>query len=1608
MIFYAFERRFAHENRITHQHEKENEDCQKVHLLTISYISKSGGEIMRKRFLTFVLSFVLILTTGFFVGQGGQAKAANEGSTITRAEWLHNLAETFEMTVEDENYPDNYFSDVDSSHEYYYDILLAVQFGVVNAEAGDPVYPDEPTTRAFASETLNYCLGYQLDEGSSYTFSDSSTVENKDAAQIAVNRRWFSLVNGAFSPDTNVTAAEVSTMLEDAKAVWTSTDVDVNHNNTYSFADGIIDITQATGTYILDDGRIYISECPENIVAGNQFAVELNGIPCVYLAANVEKEGADLIVTGTEVDHDKAYDSIDIQGTVDAGALQIGEAAEGLKAEYVESVENVASPSSLNDRARGSIDLNKKTKLSVSGKHTLGDGQSVSVKAEMKNAKIDYAVSLTGETFVKLHGNANINVSFSFDTMKAIGMDEITLVPAQVPGIGGLDLIMELSAGGKFTGQTKGYMAVGLSYSRGNGMRIIKNFNASSFNFTCEANASAGLKVRLGITGKLLPFNGYVYVAAGGKAVLKHTSYQSGDPKSCSTFAAYLYASAGASASLKLGSNTGVLDKEYEIYGEKNSPLRVYHHYEDGMEVMGCSRGNDYKYYTKAGSNLWGSRWTGANGVYGYDSGGNSIAMYTYSVDSNGNATITKYNGNAAYVYIPEQIDGYTVTMIGENAFKSKGLREVVIPDSVLRIGKSAFEKCTNLRSIDLSSKLKTIDSRAFYECGSLTGIDMPDTVTSIGTYTFYNCTSLTDVKLSELILEIPSRAFANCASLNTVELPDAITSISIYAFHNCTALESVKLPKGLTNLGSRAFMNCSSLSHAWIPKKLNSCGFYEYEGAFPAYGGPFTGCTNLTDIEFESGTTKIPQALLYSCSGIVEITIPDTVTSIGMYGLASCSNLKTVKGMQSVTSIGTFAFQGDTKLENIELPRRLESINAGAFRNCDSLQELTVPKSLSYVGWDYSIVGVGVGKAGVFAGNTLKEIYFEEGCTSVPSRLCIGATSLEHIHFSQSMERIGEYSFSGCSALQEIEFTDNIYDIDNYAFNCCVSVSALKLNNGLQYIEEGAFYDCESISSVTLPDTVISLGDGAFWNCMTMENILISRNLKSIGNTAFQCCYALNDVVIPDNITSIGNNCFRFCTSLSDINIPYGMDSIGSAAFEGCTALAEITIPDSVTYIGSSCFSGCEILENVNLGLGISTIPSSAFQNCAELKKIIIPRYCETIGANAFKENVNLSEVTIPANVNSISNNAFSYPSKITIKGINGSYAESFANSDEYTFVPIDIKSTKLNFYQDELNFSRLRESKVLPLSILPLDSTSVITYISEDEKVAIAKNGVVTSQGYGTTKITVTSDNGLEDVITVNVIGTVGDACQHTSTEIKNAKTANCTQAGYTGDTVCKDCGKVIKKGKSINAVGHSKVTSTAKATVNRSGSIVTKCNVCGTVISHTAIPYPKTITLSKTSVTYSGKVQKPAIMVKGSDGKKISSSNYTLTYSSDCKSVGKHTVKITFKGNYDGSASKSFTIAPKGTNISKLSAVSKGFTAKWKKQKKQTTGYEIQYSTSSKFSKAKKLVISKNSVTSKKITKLKKKKKYYVRIRTYKTVNNVKYYSAWSKTKLVMTKK
>ena len=125
-----------------------------------------------------------------------------------------------------------------------------------------------------------------------------------------------------------------------------------------------------------------------------------------------------------------------------------------------------------------------------------------------------------------------------------------------------------------------------------------------------------------------------------------------------------------------------------------------------------------------------------------------------------------------------------------------------------------------------------------------------------------------------------------------------------------------------------------------------------------------------------------------------------------------------------------------------------------------------------------------------------------------------------------------------------------------------------------------------------------------------------------------------------------------------------------------------------------------------------------------------------------------------------------------------------------------------------------------------------------------------------------------------------------------------------------------------------------------------------------------------------------------------------DYTVTYATGRKNVGTYKVTVKFKGNYTGTKTASFVINPPKTSLTSVVAGSKRFTAKWTKKSKQVvTGYQIQYATSSSFKRAKTVNVTSYKTVSKLVKSLKGKTRYYVRVRTYKTVGKTKYYSSWS---------
>ena len=213
----------------------------------------------------------------------------------------------------------------------------------------------------------------------------------------------------------------------------------------------------------------------------------------------------------------------------------------------------------------------------------------------------------------------------------------------------------------------------------------------------------------------------------------------------------------------------------------------------------------------------------------------------------------------------------------------------------------------------------------------------------------------------------------------------------------------------------------------------------------------------------------------------------------------------------------------------------------------------------------------------------------------------------------------------------------------------------------------------------------------------------------------------------------------------------------------------------------------------------------------------------------------------------------------------------------------------------------------------------------------------------------------------------------------------------------------GKTLKNGTdyTVSYSNNTKV-GTAKVTITGKG------NYTGLVSKTYSIKnnFKKATVSGISTKAFTGKNITQSITVKYNGKTLKNGTDYTVSYSNN-KNIGTATVKITGKGSYTGTITKTFKINPAKQEIQKLTAKSKAFFVDWA-QKGSATGYEIQYATNSKFTSAKKVTITNNKTDTKTISKLSGKKKYYVRVRSYTTVKGTKYYGAWSASKSVTTKK
>lgn len=345
---------------------------------------------------------------------------------------------------------------------------------------------------------------------------------------------------------------------------------------------------------------------------------------------------------------------------------------------------------------------------------------------------------------------------------------------------------------------------------------------------------------------------------------------------------------------------------------------------------------------------------------------------------------------------------------------------------------------------------------------------------------------------------------------------------------------------------------------------------------------------------------------------------------------------------------------------------------------------------------------------------------------------------------------------------------------------------------------------------------------------------------------------------------------------------------------------------------------------------------------------------------------------------------NSLNHPSSIQaflLKEYSNNFIKNFFNTEREKF---PIYNAYLNFYDDRFCYIYKKNE---PSKNKDIYQKSIIETLSNN---SVKKSTDTLKKLLG----------GTDDALRGSVDGFFQELI---GVEIKTAFSA--VDVDFSGINLIRDCISAQKTAETIvdsimdgilgnwNKIIKYSITQTKdEAFVSYKNSLIELCNL----IFDSCTNYK----ISNASYIYDGKTKKPNVTVKDSNGKTLKEkTNYTVTYDTGRKNVGTYKVIIKLKGKYKGTETLTFKINPVKTTVSKLTAGKKSIKVAIKKQSSQVTGYEVQYSTSKKFTNAKSKTIASYKTTTTTLTKLSAKKTYYVRVRTYKTVDGKKYYSDWS---------
>lgn len=423
---------------------------------------------------------------------------------------------------------------------------------------------------------------------------------------------------------------------------------------------------------------------------------------------------------------------------------------------------------------------------------------------------------------------------------------------------------------------------------------------------------------------------------------------------------------------------------------------------------------------------------------------------YQYRFLENDTVEIVKYNGAGGAITIPSEIEGYSVTSIGENAFqKCNTIISVEIPEGVCSIERDAFYLCKNLVNVHFPDSVTYIGRFAFGYCNSLEKAELPENLSILDDCGFYGCDSITYISFPKTFISIGSCAL-NCRNIVTFDVPEKHPNLAVidgvlFSKPDKTILRypggkediSYSIPQGIVTIADRCFEGCISLESVSIPESVTTIG----ESAFME-------CNSLRSINIPDNITTIGQGAFYSCNSLKSIIIPNHVTRINTWTFYACKNLEEITIPSSVNDFGSWVFDNCENLRKVIL-KGDSQLRFNPFESCPNIQTIEIDENSK----THKIID------GVLFSNDGKILIM------YPSGLDILDYSVP-----SGTEIIRQYAFNACNFLRSVTIPDTVTKIGNAAIK-----------------------KCENLLSVNIPDTVTSL-DNPFISCKKLV-VTVSPN---------------------------------------------------------------------------------------------------------------------------------------------------------------------------------------------------------------------------------------------------------------------------------------------------------------------------------------------------------------------------------------------------------------------------------------------------------------------------------------------------------------------------------